>query len=363
MPTKRRTTRFLSIGLGVLLIISAAQVAWWMLDQWRFIALVEERADRSDQEQVRAAERLLELGETPSAVERVLPAIRVDGRRVIVDPQRDTAQADERWHRLNQYGWEGGFFLLVLLGAVSVVARAVQQDAVLRRRQENFLAAASHELKSPLATALLAAEGLQRHDLAPEERGVKTSRIVRNLLRLESMISNLLDTVRLGEGRFVLRPAALHLQEALAPVMRNLEDNCGEAGVDLSVDLPGDLWVMADDEALRAVMRNLLDNALEALLETEQPRLSVDATRGAHDVSVVVRDNGCGFDPDDVDLLFEKFYRPGDELRRGGSGAGLGLHIAREVVVLSDGGITATSPGHGHGATFEVRWPLAAPPS
>ena len=78
-------------------------------------------------------------------------------------------------------------------------------------------------------------------------------------------------------------------------------------------------------------------------------------------VELAVADDGVGFEPALADKLFEKFYRPGDELRRTSKGTGLGLYVVRRFVELERGWVSALSPGPGRGATFTVAWPAATP--
>ena len=83
-------------------------------------------------------------------------------------------------------------------------------------------------------------------------------------------------------------------------------------------------------------------------------------TRGSF-VELAVADDGVGFEPALAEKLFEKFYRPGDELRRTSKGTGLGLYVVRRFVELERGWVAAASPGPGCGATFTVAWPAATP--
>src|SRR5258706_15256134 len=117
MP-RRDPTKALQVGFLALLLISAAMILWWMFEDARYARSVEQRF---------AAD----------------PTVAVDSAA-----------------RVNRVLWEGGFFLVVLIGGMAVLTRAIRHDAELRRRQQNFLAAVSHEFKSPLASIQLAAETL-----------------------------------------------------------------------------------------------------------------------------------------------------------------------------------------------------------
>ena len=107
------------------------------------------------------------------------------------------------------------------------------------------------------------------------------------------------------------------------------------------------------------MLRNLLDNAFHAVTDKGGGSVWIGAKRVNQFVQLVVRDDGVGFDPSESSHLFEKFYRPGHELRRKGSGQGLGLYIVRRFVELEKGRVHAFSEGIGKGATFEVWWPEA----
>ncbi len=360
LPRIRSTRRYVRIGFAVLLLVSAAQAGWWILDQWLYSGVVRARVVELAGEQVAAARALLEAGVAPERVRALLPNVELDGGGAQIDPQLLERFDAERSHRMNRYFWEGGFFLFVLLTSVGVIVRALRHDAELRRRQQNFLAAVSHELKSPLAGARIAAETLELRDPSPEHRRRYVHRVLRNIGRLESMVSNLLDTVRLEEGQFVMRPAPVEPAAALAPVIEAFAAQATEEGVEFRVDTEPGIQVTADVQALRLVVRNLLENAFKAVEGSQQPRVTLHAAADGEFVRLDVIDNGVGFSPAEGRRLFQKFYRPGDEMRRGGRGAGLGLHIVRLAVERSGGRVGAASPGAGRGATFSVFWPRAA---
>ena len=122
----------------------------------------------------------------------------------------DPAVAEDSAARINRILWEGGFFLVVLIGGMAVLTRTLRHDAELRRRQQNFLAAVSHEFKSPLASIQLAAETLVLRSRDDDGKRLGT-RILEDGERLLRMIDNLLDTTRLEEGRQRLTPQLTNL--------------------------------------------------------------------------------------------------------------------------------------------------------
>ena len=108
---------------------------------------------------------------------------------------------------------------------------------------------------------------------------------------------------------------------------------------------------------LGTVLRNLIGNAIESA-QAAGTRVEVVARRLDSTVELEVLDDGVGFDPADGRRLFEKFYRPGSELRRDKKGSGLGLYLVRSFVTLEGGEVEASSEGPGRGAVFRVTWPI-----
>ena len=155
-------TRPLQIAFLLLLVVSCAQVGWWIVDQFAYTAEVRSAQRRAYDADAPAARALLRTGTGWTDVHRLYPHLRLGpGSAVSVAPDVLRDLDHERFHRLNRYAWEGGFFLLVLLGAMAVVYRTLEEEAALRRRQEAFLAAVSHELRSPMAAVIGAARTLQ----------------------------------------------------------------------------------------------------------------------------------------------------------------------------------------------------------
>ena len=108
------------------------------------------------------------------------------------------------------------------------------------------------------------------------------------------------------------------------------------------------------------MLRNLLDNALKACVAGGGHSIAVRGARNASGVELAVADDGIGFPPEDAAMIFEKFYRVGDELRRSMPGTGLGLYIVKRLVEQSGGSIAAQSGGPKRGATVTIRWPERA---
>ncbi|HET7608407.1 MAG TPA: HAMP domain-containing sensor histidine kinase [Gammaproteobacteria bacterium] len=317
MAVRRDPTHLMQIGFLALLSISVAQVGWWMYDGVRYARSVEQRMPN------------------------------------------DSAVADDSEARVNRVLWEGGFFLVVLIGGMAVLTRTLRHDAELRRRQQNFLAAVSHEFKSPLASIQLAAETLVLR--SRDDDGKRLGRrILEDGERLLRMIDNLLDTTRLEEGRQRLTPQLTNLASAAATAVAAIADRAHASGVAVTRAVPDDLVLNVDPVVVETGLRNLLDNALKSCVAAKSGSIRVEAARDAGGIVLAVSDDGLGFPPEDAAMIFEKFHRLGDELRRATPGTGLGLYIVKRLVELSGGTVHAQSLGPGRGATVSMRWPGGA---
>jgi signal transduction histidine kinase len=175
--------------------------------------------------------------------------------------------------------------------------------------------------------------------------------------RLEQLIENLLDSARIDAGALHLRPAKRLVVSTLESVLPGYRSRAADRGIDFVIEVPDDTEVFVDDIAFCTVVRNLLENAFEAVRKTENPQVRLRATGEGDGVRLSVLDNGNGFDRRESEALFQQFYRPGDEMRRAGRGAGLGLHIVRALMRSSGGRVRARSDGPGQGAEFTTYWP------
>jgi len=356
MTLRRDPIKALQVGFLALLLISIAQVAWWISDYVDYTRSVHDQLAtlyESDAQIVTAF-----YANDPGAWEALLP-------HLDISPEFGTASVNvavaavldsETSSRINRVAWEGGFFLLVLLGGLTVLTRTIRHDANLRARQQNFLAAVSHEFKSPLASMRLSAETLLLRVSDPDTQRLG-NRILDDGERLLRMVENLLDTTRLEEGRMELAPESLQLKYLADACAEELADRAQHNDIEIHVDIAEDLRVSADRTTLETILRNLLDNAVKACIAGQGGSVRLEARETDAHIEFSVTDDGLGFPPEDAGMIFEKFYRLGDELRRSTPGSGLGLYIVRRLVELSNAKIVAESDGPGQGAKLTVTWP------
>jgi signal transduction histidine kinase len=354
-----KATRVFQVTALALVVVAAVQVGWWLFDQ-RSYAIEKVRDSRTlYTQQIRAAQSLLDSGTPPDQVRAMLPGVAIDGKRASLSAAVDQMLTSEEHRRINQYAWEGGFFLLALALCNGVIFRALRAEARVRQEQDNFLALVSHQFKTPLASLQLSLETMAIRTLSPEQSRTLIERMLADLQRMTAMVTQILESNRLERGRIDLKIEPIELGGAVGRVVSHLDERANKEKITISSDIARGMYVMADPLALDVVVRNLLENAIAAVTPVGGGTISLSARRTDGEVELSVRDTGVGFRPADGSRLFEKFTRlhPG-----GGSsyfGTGLGLYIVRRLMQLAGGRVSAHSEGVGQGAKFVLAWPVA----
>ena len=357
-----KATRVFELTALALVAVAAVQVGWWLFDQHAYTIEKAQAAQALYAGQLRAAQELLAAGVSETRVHELLPDIEIANRQAALAPAAGRALVSEIRRRYRQYAWEGSFFLLALATCIAVIARALRAEARVLEEQDDFLALVSHQFKTPLASLQLSLETLALRPLAPEQSRTLIDRMLADLARMEMMVTQILESVRLERGRVDLRSEPVELAGAVARVVGALEERARSQRIALTSDIAPGLFVLADPLALDVIVRNVLENALAAVSPVGGGSVSVSARVSNGEVALAVRDSGVGFPPADGARLFEKFSRlhPG-----GGSsqyGTGLGLYIVKRLIQLADGRVTAESAGVGQGACFVLTWRAAAVP-
>ncbi|MGH8229250.1 MAG: sensor histidine kinase [Steroidobacteraceae bacterium] len=355
-----KTARVLQLTVLLLVVISAVTVCWWIFDQRQYTLLKVQQMQRLHAQQISAARALLAAGVASPKVQALLPDLTLAGGKPVVSPAVTAQIAAERSLRINQYLWEGGFFLLALFACIAVIGTALSKEAQVLKEQDSFLALVSHQFKTPLASLQLSIETMSLRALTPEQLHTLVERMLTDLTRMETMVSRILDSVRLSRGRVDLKREAVALGSAVSRVAGQFEERARRDRIAITIDIPEGLKVLADPLAVDMVIRNLLENALNAVSPVGGGKIIVSSRRAGAAVELAVRDSGIGFRPSDGGRLFEKFSRLSPGVGSGYYGTGLGLYIVKRLMHLVGGSVTARSEGLGRGAEFVLTWPAAA---
>jgi signal transduction histidine kinase len=355
-----KTARIFQLTALLLVVVSVFQVGYWIVDQ-RDQALAKVTAlQREYDHELAAGRALLAAGIPEERVRELLPDLSVAGSQIRVDPRVTQALAAEQRRRINQYLWEGGFFLLALCACIAVIWMALRAEAQVLKEQDNFLALVSHQFKTPLASLQLSLETITLRPLSPEQSRTLIDRMLADLQRMETLVSQILDSVRLSRGRVDLKREPVPLAAAVGRVVASMRERAAKGRIDIETEVPADLTILADPLAVDVVMRNLIENALAAVTPVGGGRILVSSRRLGSGVELTVRDSGVGFSPSDQGRLFEKFSRLNPGAGSSYYGTGLGLYIVKRLMQLVGGTVTARSEGLGRGSEFVLTWPLAA---
>ncbi|MFB9238065.1 DUF4118 domain-containing protein [Plantactinospora siamensis] len=234
-------------------------------------------------------------------------------------------------------------------------AAAARPLAEADRMRTALLAAVSHDLRTPLASAKAAVSSLRSPDIEfdVEDRDELLATADESLDRLGRLVANLLDMSRLQAGALGVRAAPIGLEDAVPRAL----DEIGPAAADVRTDIPADLpAVTADPGLLERVLVNVVANALRHSPPGEPPRITASAHGGRVELRVI--DTGPGIPEDQWEHVFLPFQRLGD--RDNQTGVGLGLALSRGLAEAMGGSITPeTTPGGG--LTMVLRLPAAPP--
>ena len=247
-------------------------------------------------------------------------------------------------------------------GAVAVLVDVTE----LRRLEEvrsDFVANASHELKTPLTVIRVAAETVLEEDVPPKLRRQFLRSIERNTVRLQRMVDDLLDLSRYESGAWRPQHAPVLVGDVAWSAWEEMEDEAAARGVKFRVS--GEGVASGDERAVYQVLRNLFENAMKHVPD-RGGRIGVEIGEEDGRLRVAVRDNGAGIPAASLPRIFERFYRIDAARSRPGGGTGLGLAIVRHLVSSMGGEVSAES-ALGAGTTIEFVLPLvegvrAAPP-
>jgi PAS domain S-box-containing protein len=230
-----------------------------------------------------------------------------------------------------------------------------EADAEMIRAKDELISLVSHEMRTPLASIVGFAELLLTRESSADQRRRYLEIMLQEAKRLTSLINDFLDLQRLEGGHHKVRNAetdmALLVQRAVDGVLANPK-------TPIRISFPTDLpMVVVDPDALLQVVTNLLSNACK--YSPEGGEIVLSGRMIGESVEVSVEDHGIGLEPDEMNRLFDKFYRAERAERLNIKGTGLGLAICRRIVEGHGGSINATSDGTGRGSTFKFTVPIS----
>jgi signal transduction histidine kinase len=253
-----------------------------------------------------------------------------------------------------------GFVLMALVvsAATYFVFRAVNQELRVARLQSDFVAAVSHEFRTPLTAMCHLTEILEQGNAGPERRSEYYRALGKESRRLHTMVENLLDFGRMDSGRRTYEFSETDAVELVDHVAHEFADRSAVAARRIErsplPSLGHTMIIHADREALALALRNLLDNAMKYSPDSSPVRVAVTALNGT--VAVSIEDQGPGVSAQERREIFRKFTRGTAARNRNVKGTGIGLTMANQIVKAHGGRLELESEP-GRGSTFTMVLP------
>jgi two-component system CheB/CheR fusion protein len=239
------------------------------------------------------------------------------------------------------------------------VTSMVQAEGALHEadvRKDVFLATLSHELRNPLAPIRTAAHLLEQPNLPPSQLARAQRIIARQVSHMTSLLDDLLDVARITRGAFPLKKELVDVKSLMDPAIEAVQPAMDAKRHTLRAEIPDTpILVTADPVRLTQVLSNLLTNA--AKYTPPGGIITIGCTLDSQDLVLFVRDNGIGLDSLMIPRIFEMFTQFDSQSVASEGGLGIGLALAKGLVQLHGGRISAKSAGLGQGSEFFVSLP------
>jgi len=259
--------------------------------------------------------------------------------------------------RLSALHWTllvaGSLFFALLIAGLALLCAWLVREMRQSQRQQAFLDAVTHEMKTPLASLRLYVETLGVHDPGPERRQEFLVHMREDVERLERTVDQVLTAARAAARARRPRRQPVELAALLSRCVRDVRERYRLAPDAMRLDVEEQPVALAEPDELEIVFRNLLDNAVKYSGPEIQVRVAARPVEEGW-VQVQIEDRGVGIPREELRRIFQPFYRAGLDVQRRVKGLGLGLFIVRWLVRRQGGRVAARSEGPGHGSRFAV---------
>jgi signal transduction histidine kinase len=344
----------------LLVIVVNAQLTWWI------IFTTGQARDRLELERTLLEVRARSWVEISACAGRQTPPV-PEGLEVVAAPEGDSPRPtivlhgdpDGRVIRPTRTAWnhildeyrkrivmmvsEGAFFAFLLFVFMVILWRTFRREVELERRHRNFLSAITHELKSPIAAIRVALETVVMGRADEKTARKFISNAMADTDRLDRLVQKVLQATRYGSGVNGIRLDRRSLSWVVEGAIGVFEPGALAAGAMLTAEISDNLWAEIDDEAMAIAVSNLLENALKYGGDPAEIRIEL---RREGDLAILdVRDNGHGIAEGEIPLIFDRFYRAGDEMTRTSQGTGLGLYLVQRIMRAHHGEVSVADTG------------------
>jgi len=229
--------------------------------------------------------------------------------------------------------------------------------------KNDFITMAAHELKTPLISISGYTDYiLMRHrNRLPPEITVDLVTVQRNVKRLEVLMDQLLDVMKIDEQKLMLQKEVVNVKDIINECLDELSYLINEKNLEIALDIDHEIMLNIDPERIFTVFTNLISNAVK--FSPDYKLIEITAKKTDSKYTFKIKDNGIGLSDEELGRLFKKFERikrprESENINIKDSGTGLGLYISKGIIEIHDGEIWAESEGEDKGATFTFTLPI-----
>ena len=206
----------------------------------------------------------------------------------------------------------------------------------------NFVANVSHELKTPMTTIAGFIDGILDGTIPPEKQKHYLYIVSQEVKRLSRLVRTMLNLSRIDSGSLQLRPARFDMTNTVLVSLLSFEQKIEEKKIEVrGLEDAESIFVDADPDLIHQVVYNLIDNAVK--FTNEGGYIEIRLTQDSERTSVVIENSGQSVAPDELPLIFERFYKTDKSRSQDKNGMGLGLYLVKTIIRQHGGDITATS--------------------
>jgi len=253
--------------------------------------------------------------------------------------------------KLFMYVAEGFVMMILLLMGVIVIYRSFKKELFLKRLQNNFLLSVTHELKTPLTAMKLYMETILKRPLSAAQIQTIAQNSLNETDRLKEQVEKLLLSAQLDSSKYVLDKHHINLSELTLEFVLNYNKPRPYSEA-IEIDIQDQVILNADASAIEMILSNLIGNAIK--YGGSLGKTKVTLKQEGKSILLLVSDEGPGISENNKKMLFNKFFRIGDENTRKTKGTGLGLFIVKHLVQLHQGKISVLD-NHPQGSIFQIK--------
>jgi K+-sensing histidine kinase KdpD len=266
---------------------------------------------------------------------------------VVIKGNELNEKLHKRW--LMIFG-EGFVFVNLLLLGIYQIRKTFNKEAKLAQQQKNFLLSVTHELKSPIASAKLQLQTLQKHELNREKQKEIIANAINDTERLNSLVENILLAAKIENNIDSVQKENYNISDYIGEIMNQTIASFNYKQK-IILNIEPNIYMEIDRTNFPSIILNLFENAVK--YSKENSTISVNLKKQNQEIILSVADEGQGISDEEKKNIFQKFYRIGNEETRSTKGTGLGLYIVNYLVV-EHGGTISVKNNSPKGSVFEV---------